>query len=174
MPPKKGKKMSGRAAARLQVQASVNSSLSTSTIMARMAQRRLIVQALATLNIMARDVLVIIMDYASETKVSYALVGGGPNPAFPLFFLTLAAAAATATQPNTNPNNSSGNSSSTSMNHSGHGIPQLTHWRHVPSAIYPSGANVAIPTHAVTGSVSALLPSISLQSLLIPLQLVVP
>jgi hypothetical protein len=74
MPPKKGKKMSGRAAARLQTQESIKSSLSSSTIMARMAHRHVIAHAISSCLVMPRDLVVIIVEYA-ESKVAYSIVG---------------------------------------------------------------------------------------------------
>jgi hypothetical protein len=168
MPPKKGKKMSGRAAARLQTQESIKSSLSSSTIMARMAQRRVLLRAISSSFLhnnssssggMIYDLIVIIVQYA-ESKVSYSIVGSSQADNSSLFFLTLSDGQTSSSLIDTTKGGKESSSSSApTAPIAAAGIPQLTPWRRPPSAISPTGG--AVYGKAIwEGTTCAILPFI--------------
>jgi hypothetical protein len=182
MPPKK--RESGRAHARRKAEESLKTSFTSSTLLARLLERRILLQTISSSlhNIcsgMIHDLIGIIVDY-SESKVSFSLVGGGSGTAYSyrdsltmnsLFFLTLPPIVTTSssihdvtkgssTTPTTDKKNSSTAVTATATTES-HRVPRLTPWRRVPSAILSTGELVTVGNPPIdNGATCAILPFI--------------
>jgi hypothetical protein len=171
MPPKK--RESGRAHARRKAEESLKTSFTSSTLLARLLERRILLQTISSSlhNIcsgMIHDLIGIIVDY-SESKVSFSLVGGGNylRDSTSLFFLTSPPIVTTNSSIHDATKGSSTTTTTTTplsqivATTESHRVPRLTPWRRVPSAILSTGELVTVGNPPIdNGATCAILPFI--------------